>query len=180
MACYLIYLQQVTIFQGVVQMEFNEGDKVVYPRYGVGRVTGISKQKTGSNTETCLGISFEKRNMSLFIPVGRLGKVRLRKVMSRHAINKVMHTIRLRAHFSPGLTHKERVKFYQAKFDTGEPTEVAEVARDLARLSKKQELSMEEEALCRDSISLISTEIAVTKKKDMAPVRQDLEDILYR
>lgn len=161
-------------------MEFDQQEFVVYPRYGVGRVLGVTKKEFAGQTERCLGIRFEEQNLALYIPVHRLEHVRLRSVMSRSMTTQVMSAMKSRARFDTGNSHKERVKHYQEKFNTGDPVEMAEVARDLARLSKRQDLSMEEEGLCRDSINLLAREIAISRKADLQRVRKDIEEVLYR
>lgn len=161
-------------------MEFDQQEFVVYPRYGVGRVLGVSKKEFAGQTERCLGIRFEEQNLALYIPVHRLEHVRLRSVMSRSQTTQVMSAMKSRARFDTGNSHKERVRHYQEKFNTGDPVEMAEVARDLARLSKRQDLSMEEEGLCRDSINLLAREIAISRKADLLRVRKDIEEVLYR
>ena len=161
-------------------MDFANEEFVVYPRYGVGRVLGVSNKKFAGTTEKCLGIKFDHQNLSLFIPVHRLEKVRLRKLMSRAGIKRVIETMKARARFNPKDTHKERMAGCQEKVNTGDSIQLAEIARDLARLSKKQDLSMEEEAICRDCISLLSREIAVCQGKELREVRKELEVLLYR
>ncbi|MBM4117130.1 hypothetical protein FJ251_05200 [bacterium] len=161
-------------------MEFDQQEFVVYPRYGVGRVLGVTKKEFAGQSERCLGIRFEEQNLALYIPVHRLEQVRLRSVMSRSMTTQVMSAMKSRARYDTANSHKERVKHYQEKFNTGDPVEMAEVARDLARLSKRQDLSMEEEGLCRDSINLLAREIAISRKADLQRVRKDIEEVLYR
>jgi CarD family transcriptional regulator len=161
-------------------MTFQKEDFVVYPRYGVGRVLGVQQKKFAGQAETCLGIQFEHQNLSLFIPLHRVEKVKLRRVMSKTTAARVLSAMKLRARFKPSQSHKERLKDYQGKFNSGDPIEMAEVARDLARLSKRQDLSMEEEGLCRESITLLAREIAVSKSKETIEVRENIERLLYR
>lgn len=161
-------------------MDFAQEEFVVYPRYGVGRVLGVSKKEFAGQTENCLGITFEEQNLSLFIPVHRLQAVKLRKVMSRSMATRVINAMKARARFNTSNSHKERVKKYHEKFMSGDPVEMAEVARDLARLSKRQDLSMEEEGLCRDSITLLAQEISISRDKEIATVKKDIEEVLYR
>ncbi|MCP4546491.1 MAG: hypothetical protein GY835_08515 [bacterium] len=161
-------------------MDFTNEEFVVYPRYGVGRVLGVSNKKFAGTNEKCLGIKFEHQNLSLFIPVHRLEKVKLRKLMSKPAIKKVLETMKSRARFNPKETHKERLAGCQEKFNTGIANDLAEVARDLARLSKKQDLNMEEETICRDCINLLAREIAICRGTDIKSTRLELEKVLYR
>ena len=161
-------------------MEFRKEDFVVYPRYGVGRVLGVATKKFAGQAEKCLGIQFEHQNLALYIPMHRIEKVKLRKVMSKSTASQVISRMKSRARFKPSQTHKERLKDYQGKFNSGDPMDMAEVARDLARLSKRQDLSMEEEGLCRESITLLAREIAVSKNKEIIAVRANLEKLLYR
>ena len=161
-------------------MNYETGDHVFYPRHGVGEVIGVSTQKCAGSSEKCLGIRFGQQSMALYIPLYRLEDVGLRKVMGRNKISKVMGSLKARARFNPSHSHKERVKHYQAKFDTGDPLELASVARDLARLSKRQELTMDEEGLCRNSIDLLASEISISRKKAVSAVRSDIEEVIYR
>ncbi len=161
-------------------MEFQEGEFVFYPRHGVGEILGVSTQKCGDSSEKCLGVHFGPQNMTLHIPVYRLGAVGLRKVMSRQKVTKVFDALKGRARYNTSHSHKERVKHYQKKFDTGDPLELAAVARDLARLSKKQDLTMDEEGLCRNSIDLLAKEISITRKKTPPAVRNDIEEVVFR
>ncbi len=161
-------------------MEYADEDFLVYPRYGVGRVLGVTKKGFAGQSEHCLGIQFEHQNLSLFIPVHRLEQVRLRKVMSKSTASRVISTLKQRARFNPKQTHKDRLRDYQGRFNSGDPLEMAAVARDLARLSKRQELSMEEEGLCRETITLLAREIAVSRNKETQHVRQNIEKLLYR
>jgi len=100
--------------------------------------------------------------------------------MGRTKITKVFEALKGRARYNTSRSHKERVKHYQKKFDTGDPLELAAVARDLARLSKKQDLTMDEEGLCRNSIDLLSKEISISRKKPPSGVRIDIEELLFR
>lgn len=161
-------------------MEYAEGDYVFYPRHGVGEIIGVSTQKCGDAAEECLGVHFVQQNMTLHIPVYRLNRVGLRKIMSRQKITKVFETLKGRARYKLSHSHKERVKHYQKKFNTGDPNELASVARDLARLSKKQDLTMDEEGLCRNSIDLLAKEISITRKNTPKIVRTDIEEVLFR
>jgi CarD family transcriptional regulator len=161
-------------------MEYSEGEHVFYPRHGVGEILGVSTQKCAGSSEECLGVHFVQQNMTLHIPVYRLGAVGLRKVMSRQKVSKVFEALKGRARYNTSHSHKERVKHYQKKFDTGDPLELAAVARDLARLSKKQDLTMDEEGLCRNSIDLLSKEISITKKKPSPEMRAEIEDVVFR
>ena len=161
-------------------MDYHDGEHVVYPPYGVGMVTGVAKKKFAGTTEKCLGIQSGQRHRSLFIPIHRLEKVRLRKVMSKSTATRVISQLKTRARYDVSQSHKDRLKHYQVMFNTGEPMEMAAVARDLARLSKKQELSMEEEGLCRESIGMLSHEIAISRNKETKAVRDNIEKLLYR
>ena len=161
-------------------MEYSHGEHVFYPRHGVGEVIGISTQKCAGMSERCLGIQFGQQSMALYIPLYRLNAVGLRKVMGKTKISRVLDSLRDRARYNPSHSHKERVKHYQAKFDTGDPMELAATARDLARLSKRQELTMDEEGLCRNSIDLLASEISISRSKVTSVVRSDIEQVLYR
>jgi len=161
-------------------MVFEKGDYVFYPRHGVGEILGVSTQRCGESAEQCLGVHFKNQNMTMHIPVYRLENAGLRKVMGRNKVSQVFEALKGRARYNVSRSHKERVKHYQQMFDTGDPLELAAVARDLARLSKKQDLTMDEEGLCRNSIDLLAKEISISRKKPPSGVRTDIEELLFR
>ncbi len=51
------------------KLEFGEGDFVVYPTHGVGRVMGIEDQTIGGRTEEFIVFKFEKVRMIVRVPV---------------------------------------------------------------------------------------------------------------
>ena len=53
----------------MAKSEYGEGDYVVYPTHGVGRVLGIETQEVGDVTLDLIVIKFEKDRMTLRVPV---------------------------------------------------------------------------------------------------------------
>jgi hypothetical protein len=60
--------------------QFAVGEHVVYPRYGVGRITAIEDQEIVGEKLELLVIHFKTDNMTLRVPTTNVGKVGLRKL----------------------------------------------------------------------------------------------------
>ena len=61
---------------------FNEGDYVVYPAHGVGRVVGHETQAIGEIEVKLLVVSFEKDRMILRLPLSKAKTAGLRALSS--------------------------------------------------------------------------------------------------
>ena len=57
-----------------------EGDYVVYPTHGVGKVTGVEKKEIAGQELTLFVIQFEKERMTLRVPVSKVKVAGLRKL----------------------------------------------------------------------------------------------------
>ena len=69
---------------------FKEGDYVVYPTHGVGKVESIKNQEIAGQSLELIVISFEKARMTLRVPVKKVATSGLRKLSSRKLMDEAM------------------------------------------------------------------------------------------
>jgi CarD family transcriptional regulator len=109
---------------------FRKGDVVVYPAHGVGRVDRVGFEEIAGYRLNLIHISFEDNQMTLRVPVAQARVAGLRKLASRKAMAAALATLQGRPRVSR-LMWAKRAQEYLAKINTGNPSALAEVVRDL-------------------------------------------------
>src|SRR3546814_16145956 len=84
----------------MAKSEYGEGDYVVYPTHGVGRVLGVETQQVADITLDLIVIKFEKDRMTLRVHVEKAANSGLRKLSSRKKIGNASCWERVRQYVS--------------------------------------------------------------------------------
>jgi CarD family transcriptional regulator len=148
-------------------VEFNVGDKVVYPCHGVAEGTDIATRTVFGEETTYVVFSIAERMpgrhglMTVSVPVSRAAEVGVRQIASREDADDVLAVlsvtdVRVPANWS------RRFKNHQEKLKTGDLFQYAEVVRNLAARSQNKSLAAAETAMYGTARHLLSTELAVT------------------
>ena len=84
------------------EMNYDEGDFVVYPAHGVGQVLGMEKVEIGGSLLDLVKVRFDSDRMTLRIPINKAVSSGLRKLSSKKQMDAapVSYT-HLRAHDTP-------------------------------------------------------------------------------
>ena len=109
---------------------FREGNSVVYPAHGVGRIGRVGFEDIAGHRLNLIHISFEDHQMTLRVPVAQARAAGLRKLASREALAEVLATMKGQPRVSRSVWSR-RSQEYLAKINTGNPGVLAEVLRDL-------------------------------------------------
>jgi CarD family transcriptional regulator len=138
---------------------FREGDSVVYPAHGVGRVDRVGFEEIAGHRLNLIQISFEDNEMTLRVPVAQARATGLRKLASRRTIAEVLTTLKERPR-SSRLMWAKRAQLYVAKINTGNPTMLAEVVRDLQPAGDGTGGSTSQRALFELALDRLAAEFA--------------------
>lgn len=109
---------------------FREGDVVVYPTHGVGRIERVGFEEIAGHRLNLIHISFDDNQMTLRVPVAQARVSGLRKLASPKALAAALATLRGRPRVSR-LMWAKRAQEHLAKINTSDPGALAEVIRDL-------------------------------------------------
>ena len=109
---------------------FRQGDYVVYPTHGVGKVDRVGSEQISGHTLDFIYISFEENRMTLRVPVSQSRASGLRKLGSPEAMTNVLKIISGRPRASRMMWAK-RAQEFLAKINSGDLKQLAEVVRDL-------------------------------------------------
>ena len=158
-------------------LEFTEGDYVVYPTHGVGKVTGVEKKEIAGQELTLFVIQFEKERMTLRVPVSKVKVAGLRKLSNRRVIESALKTLKGRSRVKRTMWSR-RAQEYEAKINSGDPVSIAEVVRDLYRNADQPDQSYSERQMYQAALERLARELAAVEKIDHDTATEKLERLL--
>jgi len=158
-------------------LEFAEGDFVVYPTHGVGRVMGVEDKEIAGESLKLFVIHFEKERMTLRVPVGKAKASGLRKLSNRKVIDTALTTLKGKSRIKRTMWSR-RAQEYEAKINSGDPMSIAEVVRDLHRNADQPDQSYSERQMYQAALERLARELAAIEKTDQEQATVKLEKLL--
>ena len=144
---------------------FVEGDHVVYPTHGVGKVERIATEEIAGHRLELIHITFEENRMTLRVPVAKARSAGLRKLASRKQFDEALAILKGRARIKRTMWSR-RAQEYEAKINSGDPLAIAEVVRDLHRNSGQPDQSFSERQIYEAALDRLAAELAALDKTD--------------
>ncbi|MBO0799223.1 MAG: hypothetical protein J2P31_10430 [Blastocatellia bacterium] len=145
-------------------MTYREGNKVIYPRLGICRVSGIVEQTVNGTTVRLYQLKpldFQD-STTILVPVNKAAGVGVRKLIDKTDIPKLLRF--LGKDIEVATDHRKRNAKNAERMATGEIYEVADSLKTMSKLSKGKTLSPEEQQTMARARYLIIREIShVTK-----------------
>ena len=156
---------------------FAEGDHVVYPTHGVGKVERIAIEEIAGHRLELIHITFEENRMTLRVPVAKARSAGLRKLATRKMFDEALSVLRGRARIKRTMWSR-RAQEYEAKINSGDPLAIAEVVRDLHRNAGQPDQSFSERQIYEAAMDRLSAELAALEKIDKVAAAAKLTDFL--
>jgi len=152
---------------------FVDGDFVVYPTHGVGKVERIAVEEIAGHKLELIHITFDENRMTLRVPTNKARTAGLRKLASRKQFDDVLATLKGRARIKRTMWSR-RAQEYEAKINSGDPSAIAEVVRDLHRNSGQPDQSFSERQIYESALDRLAAEYAALEKTDKATAAERL------
>jgi CarD family transcriptional regulator len=166
-----------TMVIAIEKMPFSEGELVVYPTHGVGKITAIEEQEIAGHTLNVFVVSFDKDRMTLRVPLAKAKNSGLRRLSSRKEMDAALAKLRGRSRAKRTMWSR-RAQEYQAKIASGDPASIAEVVRDLFRNVGQPEQSYSERQIYQAALDRFVREFAAVERIDETTATQRVEQIL--
>ncbi len=157
--------------------QFAEGDYVVYPTHGVGKVERIATEEIAGHKLELIHITFEENRMTLRVPVTKARTAGLRKLATRKLFEDALAVLKGRARVKRTMWSR-RAQEYEAKINSGDPLAIAEVVRDLHRNSGQPDQSFSERQIYEAAMDRLAAELAALDRTDKLTAAQKLNDFL--
>ncbi|MFN6266788.1 MAG: CarD family transcriptional regulator [Alphaproteobacteria bacterium] len=159
------------------KQEFKTGDYVVYPTHGVGTVQGIRTVEAAGYSLQVIEVTFEENRMKLSVPVNKASSSGLRKLCTTESFQPAMDTLKGRARIKRTMWSR-RAQEYEAKINSGDPVQIAEVVRDLFRNAGQPDQSFSERQIYELALDRLAAEAAAIDRCDKATAIEKLMVVL--
>ncbi len=156
-------------------MEFEIGDKAVYPAQGVAEVIGVDNKEINGTVCSFYVLRVLDTDMQILVPKDKADQVGLRSVATTDEVEEVFDILREQDVHIDKQTWNRRYRGFMEKIKTGSLFEVAEVFRDLYRLKSTKTLSFGERRMLDTAKNLIVKELSVAQDWDEQKVEKELE-----
>ena len=159
-------------------MTYREGNKVIYPRLGICRVSGIVEQTVNGATVKLYQlkpVDFQD-STTILVPVNKAAGVGVRKLIDKTDIPKLLRF--LGKDIEVATDHRKRNAKNAERMATGEIYEVADSLKTMSKLSKGKTLSPEEQQTMARARYLIIREIAHVTKLSPEEVEAMIDNAL--
>ena len=156
---------------------FVEGDFVVYPTHGVGKVEKIAIEDIAGHRLELIHITFEENRMTLRVPVTKARTAGLRKLATRKMFDEALAVLKGRARIKRTMWSR-RAQEYEAKINSGDPMAIAEVVRDLHRNAGQPDQSFSERQIYEAALDRLAAELAALDLTDKMTAIIKLGDFL--
>ena len=147
------------------KVEFKAGDHVVYPTHGVGTVQGIEIIEAAGMELHMIVVTFDENRMTLRVPVNKVPTAGLRKLFTPKEFEAAIDTLKGRARIKRTMWSR-RAQEYEAKINSGDPIQIAEVVRDLQRNAGQPDQSFSERQIYEQALERLAAEYAAIEKID--------------
>ncbi|MEA2754957.1 MAG: CarD family transcriptional regulator [Aliidongia sp.] len=156
---------------------FAEGDYVVYPSHGVGKILGIESQEISGYQLSVFVVHFDKDRMTLRVPVTKAQASGLRRLSTQKEMQLALAKLKGRSKAKRTMWSR-RAQEYEAKINSGDPASIAEVVRDLYRNSGQPDQSYSERQIYQAALDRLVREFAAVEAIDELTATQRLEQML--
>ncbi len=156
---------------------FVEGDYVVYPTHGVGKVERIATEEIAGHKLDLIHITFEENRMTLRVPVAKARTAGLRKLATRKLFDEALNVLRGKARVKRTMWSR-RAQEYEAKINSGDPLSIAEVVRDLHRNAGQPDQSFSERQIYEAAMDRLAAELGALDGTDKQTAINKLTDFL--
>ncbi len=143
-------------------MNFQVGEKVVYPNQGVGVIEQISTRNLTGQPEMFYLLRLHSSSLRVMVPMSNVQSVGLRRVAKSRDIGSILDFLQ-KGRCKAAQDWKWRFKENSEKMRNGSLQLVAEVFKTLVGVSQVKPLSFREKKMLDRAWSLLVDEIAVVK-----------------
>ncbi len=157
--------------------EFKIGEIVVYPKHGVGEITGLDTMEVSSIKTKFYVVKMEQAKLTIRVPLDKQEEVGLRKISSKKTIEEVFNILKLKPKIRR-IMWSRRAQEYDSKIFSGDPIKIGEVVRDLFRKNSQPEQSYSERQMFQVALERLAREVAAVEKTDYFQATEKIETTL--
>lgn len=160
-------------------MQFEVGDKVIYPNQGLGIVERIETRTIMGTTCGFYSLRMASSDTTVLVPVDNVEDVGLRRAIEDHEVKKLF-TLLGNGKIDSHQNWKGRFKDNSNKMRTGSLYDVVDVLKSLNHLSQSKNLSFREKRMLDRAKFLVVSEISEVVSEPSEAIEERVEKALER
>ena len=160
-------------------LQFEVGDKVIYPNQGLGVVERIETRTIMGTTCGFYSLRMASSDTTVLVPVDNVEDVGLRHAIGDHEVKKLF-TLLGNGKIDNHQNWKGRFKDNSNKMRTGSLYDVVDVLKSLNHLSQSKNLSFREKRMLDRAKFLVVSEISEVMSESTENIEQRVEKALER
>lgn len=160
-------------------MDFQVGQKVIYPNHGIGVVESIQTRPIPGGKISLYQLRILANDSRVWVPQQNAGGVGLRGVIAPADARKIFNLLG-DGNIDQQSNWKGRFKENSDKMRTGSLYEVAMVLKGLSHLSRKKSLSFREKRMLDRAKFLLISELAEVEGKTQAAIEERVDRALTK
>ena len=160
-------------------MQFQVGDKVIYPNHGLGLVERIETKTILGTTCGFYSLRMTSSDTTVLVPVDNVDAVGLRHAIGDHEVKRLF-TLLGNGKIDNHQNWKGRFKDNSDKMRTGSIYDVIDVLKSLNHLSKSKNLSFREKRMLDRAKFLVVSEISEVMSETNDAVQGRVDKALDR
>lgn len=153
---------------------FKEGDLVVYPAHGIGRIESIQIKSIEGYKQEFYILRILETDAKIMVPVQNAKNVGVRQLIDRDVIPKILDILKKKELSVNASTWNKRYREYMEKVKSGSIFDMAEVFRDLNLIKDDKTLSFGERKMLDTTKSFLVKEIALVEDKPEEEIERKL------
>ncbi|MBI4082766.1 MAG: hypothetical protein HY423_09160 [Candidatus Lambdaproteobacteria bacterium] len=143
---------------------FEPGEKVVYPRFGLGTIAEVTQKQVDGTSLSFYRLEFPIKQMEILVPVKRAAENGMRRVLPLKKVEELIKHICSASLLSkPQQWHRWRKKTLE-QLKSGDPIEIANIYCYLRALESRKGLSFTERKILLQVERMLISEISVAKQ----------------
>ena len=159
-------------------MQFEVGDKVIYPNQGISVVESI-ESTNGTAGPSFYRLRLLAKSTLVMVPTEKVDEVGLRPIMTEGDVEDVFDVLE-NGPVDEQINWKTRYKDNSDRMKSGSPVEVAGVLKGLFYLSERKTLSFREKRMLDRAHQLTVTEVAEVAEETLEAVERKVVEALRR
>ena len=159
------------------QVTYKEGDFVVYPVHGVGRLIGFEVYEVDGVKAELMIISFDRERMILRLPQEKAKHAGLRPLSSKEDMVETLESLKVKTKARRTMWSR-RAQEYETKINSGDPRSIAEVIRCLYRSATQPDQSYSERQIYQAAIERFVRELSAVESIDETTAVNRVEEFL--
>ena len=160
-------------------LQFEVGDKVIYPNQGLGVIERIETRTIMGTTCGFYSLRMASSDTTVLVPVGNVEDVGLRRAIGDHEVKKLF-TLLGNGKIDNHQNWKGRFKDNSNKMRTGSLYDVVDVLKSLNHLSQSKNLSFREKRMLDRAKFLVVSEISEVVSEPSETIEERVEKALER